>query len=167
MYGEGEFRRDRAYPYVALVNNCTQMWALYCLVLLYQVPAGGRGDVARQQPAAWLPGVLLKPGRAMHGWAPALPPNARAIESRRGVRKWCLLALLLPASSAGSKLSGGPALQATHDELRPIRPLSKFVVIKLVVFVTYWQSGGWGAALRTSLADCMSARLCAASPRAP
>lgn len=41
VYGEGEFRRDRAYPYVALVNNFTQMWALYCLVLLYQVRALG------------------------------------------------------------------------------------------------------------------------------
>jgi hypothetical protein len=37
VYGEGEFRRDRAYPYVALVNNFAQAWALYCLVLLYQV----------------------------------------------------------------------------------------------------------------------------------
>ena len=33
VYGEGEFRHDRAYPYVALLNNFTQMWALYCLVL--------------------------------------------------------------------------------------------------------------------------------------
>jgi hypothetical protein len=35
-YCEGEFRAACAYPYVALANNCTQMWALYCLVLVYQ-----------------------------------------------------------------------------------------------------------------------------------
>lgn len=35
VYGDGEFRADRAYPYVALVNNCAQMAALYCLVLMY------------------------------------------------------------------------------------------------------------------------------------
>lgn len=76
VYGEGEFRADRAYPYVALVNNCTQMLALYCLVLLYH---------------------------------------------------------------------------ATHAELAPIRPLSKFIVIKAVVFFSYWQSVGLAIMARLGL----------------
>ena len=66
-YCDGEFKGGCAYPYVAFVNNCSQMWALYCLVLLYN---------------------------------------------------------------------------ATKRELAPIRPLPKFIAIKAVVFLTFWQSMG-------------------------
>lgn len=65
VYCDGEFRAHCVYPYVAFVNNCSQMWALYCLVLLYE---------------------------------------------------------------------------ATNKELAPIRPLPKFIAIKAVVFLTFWQA---------------------------
>ncbi|KAG7672685.1 hypothetical protein Ndes2526B_g08786 [Nannochloris sp. 'desiccata'] len=66
-YCDGEFKSGCAYPYVAFVNNCSQMWALYCLVLLYN---------------------------------------------------------------------------ATKRELAPINPLPKFIAIKAVVFLTFWQALG-------------------------
>ena len=36
MYGEGELSFGRAYVYLTLVNNASQIWAIYCLVLFYQ-----------------------------------------------------------------------------------------------------------------------------------
>ena len=35
MYGAGQFDMHVAYPYIAFVVNCSQCWALYCLVLFY------------------------------------------------------------------------------------------------------------------------------------
>ncbi|XP_062147481.1 protein LAZ1 homolog 2 [Alnus glutinosa] len=37
VYGDGEFKWYYGYPYIAVVLNFSQMWALYCLVKLYNV----------------------------------------------------------------------------------------------------------------------------------
>lgn len=37
VYGEGRFEWNYAYPYLAVVLNFSQTWALYCLVQLYSV----------------------------------------------------------------------------------------------------------------------------------
>ncbi|KAL6878467.1 hypothetical protein ACP4OV_012637 [Aristida adscensionis] len=34
-YGDGEFKWDYGYPYIAIVINFSQTWALYCLVKFY------------------------------------------------------------------------------------------------------------------------------------
>ncbi|KAJ4755350.1 organic solute transporter ostalpha protein (DUF300) [Rhynchospora pubera] len=37
VYGEGEFKWYYGYPYIAIVINFSQSWALYCLVQFYHV----------------------------------------------------------------------------------------------------------------------------------
>ncbi|WOL02359.1 hypothetical protein Cni_G11078 [Canna indica] len=37
VYGEGKFEWKYGYPYLAVVLNCSQTWALYCLVQFYSV----------------------------------------------------------------------------------------------------------------------------------
>ena len=35
-YGRGQWRPDRAYPFLAFVQNASQCWALYCLATFYR-----------------------------------------------------------------------------------------------------------------------------------
>ncbi|KAG0620925.1 hypothetical protein M758_4G255400 [Ceratodon purpureus] len=35
LYGEGEFDFSQGYPYITIIQNFSQMWALYCLVQFY------------------------------------------------------------------------------------------------------------------------------------
>ncbi|XP_065849451.1 protein LAZ1 homolog 2 [Euphorbia lathyris] len=37
VYGDGEFKWNCGYPYIVIVLNFSQMWALYCLVQFYNV----------------------------------------------------------------------------------------------------------------------------------
>ncbi|KAH6798582.1 organic solute transporter ostalpha protein [Perilla frutescens var. frutescens] len=67
VYGDGEFKWYYGYPYITIVLNFSQMWALYCLVQFYNV---------------------------------------------------------------------------THQRLRPIKPLAKFISFKIIVFATWWQGVG-------------------------
>ncbi|KAL5572332.1 hypothetical protein UlMin_021929 [Ulmus minor] len=67
VYGDGEFKWYYGYPYLAVVVNFSQMWALYCLVQFYN---------------------------------------------------------------------------ATHERLRHIKPLAKFISFKAIVFATWWQGLG-------------------------
>lgn len=76
VYCEGSFHSGCVWPYVALINSTSQMWALYCLVLLYE---------------------------------------------------------------------------ATKKELEKIRPLPKFIAIKSVVFLTFWQSLAIAVAAKVGL----------------
>ncbi|KAF8721074.1 hypothetical protein HU200_023490 [Digitaria exilis] len=64
IYGEGKFGWKYGYPYLAVVLNFSQTWALYCLIQFYT---------------------------------------------------------------------------ATKDKLEPIKPLSKFLTFKSIVFLTWWQ----------------------------
>lgn len=65
VYDEGNFGFRRGFLYVAIINNLSQIWALYCLVLFYR---------------------------------------------------------------------------CCKDELRPIKPIAKFLCVKFVVFMSFWQS---------------------------
>lgn len=63
-YKEGVFDAKAAWLWIVIINNLSQMWAMYCLILFYK---------------------------------------------------------------------------ATKEELKPIKPLGKFICVKLVVFASFWQ----------------------------
>ena len=57
----------------------------------------------------------------------ALPLPERRVQERSVPQGWALYCLIL-------------MFLATREELKPIRPLPKFVVVKIIVFASFWQS---------------------------
>ena len=47
VYGENEMRLDVGFQYIMLINNLSQMVAMYCLVLFYKA---NRAELAPMKP---------------------------------------------------------------------------------------------------------------------
>jgi hypothetical protein len=47
VYGEGHLGIRRGYLYICIINNLSQMWALYCLLLFY--------NSTKEELANWRP----------------------------------------------------------------------------------------------------------------
>jgi hypothetical protein len=57
LYGNGQYTNiHMAYPWVTLVLNCSQMWALYCLALIY---LGTKEELASIKPVAKFASIKL------------------------------------------------------------------------------------------------------------
>ena len=85
VYGDGDFTNPLvAYPYLAVINNVSQAWAMYCLILFYR---------------------------------------------------------------------------ALHEELAPIRPFYKFLTVKAVVFLSFWQGQALLLATKLDMIDSLRGRV--------
>ena len=48
VYGDGQILNPLvAYPYLALLNNVSQAWAMYCLIIFYRATQEGSRPSAR------------------------------------------------------------------------------------------------------------------------
>lgn len=57
VYDDGSLQYNSLYPYVAFINATSQMWALYCLVLMYQVRLGPAAAVSMHEASRLNPRV--------------------------------------------------------------------------------------------------------------
>jgi hypothetical protein len=57
LYGNGQYTNYKvAYPWITLILNCSQMWALYCLALIY---LGTKEELASIKPVAKFASIKL------------------------------------------------------------------------------------------------------------
>ena len=116
------------------VAACCSMPAMTCLTELPALPQGW----------ALVPAFHGPPPR------PIMLPDSHAACSRSGcLQRRCHQSAVLEHTSPASQdcLPQGWALYclilmflATREELAPIRPLPKFIVVKIIVFASFWQS---------------------------
>ncbi|XP_073105790.1 protein LAZ1 isoform X4 [Elaeis guineensis] len=125
VYCEGEFKLNCGYPYMAVVLNFSQSWALYCLVQFY---AATKDELAHIKPLAkflvfksivfltWWQGVAIA---LLYTWGLLKSPIAQALQFKSSIQdfiiciethkffqhRWALLLLFTSTCSLPSHMN--------------------------------------------------------------
>ncbi|XP_073105788.1 protein LAZ1 isoform X2 [Elaeis guineensis] len=96
VYCEGEFKLNCGYPYMAVVLNFSQSWALYCLVQFY---AATKDELAHIKPLAkflvfksivfltWWQGVAIA---LLYTWGLLKSPIAQALQFKSSIQDFII-----------------------------------------------------------------------------
>eukprot|EP00887_Chlorella_sp_A99_P002524 scaffold6.g2524.t1 len=158
MYGLASFPslvNTQNAIYYTTIRDCYEAWVIYNFMSLCLAYVGGPGAVETKMAGF----VLLPSWSAWTCCLPPMPVNGQFVRAtKRGALQFVILKpilaiLTLVLYSTGHYEEGnwapnnGAALYAlllfylgTHELLAPFKPLLKFVLIKSVIFLTYWQS---------------------------
>ncbi|XP_074586990.1 protein LAZ1-like isoform X1 [Curcuma longa] len=136
VYCEGEFKWKCGYPYMAVVLNFSQSWALYCLVLFYTAT---KDELAHIKPLAkflmfksivfltWWQGVAIA---LLYSWGLFKSPIAQSLQFKSSVQDFIICIEMFIASIVhlyvfpaepyklmGERITGGVAVLGDYASL--------------------------------------------------
>jgi len=125
LYGQGQIDFAKSYVYLAAITNFSQVGEGMIGGSWVEKDTFNALDYLHTIPSVALFEERISPFSSVACFQQA-PFNNRLYPFLIFPQLWALYCLAI-------------MYHKCHDELAPIRPLSKFLVVKAVVFVTFWQ----------------------------